>query len=764
MEARKLLEYYYNLILYRPEYPKAHRNDHHVTDDRTYVPYESIFGGESLHGYELYIGKTETEIMSRAMGEEVEDSQSFTYLCMLRTDKRGYYIEGSFYIAPVLFALAKILKERNVHTQLDLNLINRANDEFDEFLTGFDRKLEYKELKEVFNYVVNKLNLSEYLPEFFCLVKERDPLGHHVNDGYLKDLEHLLSSRIGSEKIELAASHVRKVLTNASPLREDYTPQRVKEMTSPEKNPVSMWPGHEKLTLREQLILNQLASQRSHAFTFVPMVSRRGQALRILPELLTASLVERATAMTRYSNPDDAFTEIPFSENKEFASSYHMPEERLLTPALVIMAKGRDFLDDLEKVIKPVVDALQPAPYFTASDKTYMTARLTSNRDLVQYIRDVYKGSGEGLEHQMTEVTGDWEETRKAFREKLDEVLRKREEILQEYRTTMGYQDLLEKASNASIQSDELKARIESSEASKTFKENELDKRKAALEEHVIAKKEHENTMGFFKRWLGFLFPEDPGVVMLREMGEREAELEEAIGECTREMNLVMTEYHNLKKDLETIETDYRARRNSLEESAAAIAGYREKYGRAFADDETLQELVREDLALDVQLWVSEEYNDLRKSLLMEALKVHRSFITHSRSMKTDLKLFAMVMEGKIQDRDLEKVYIDLLKVFTIVTPVTCLSQDYEPYFLSVAAPDSMGGLILPEAGRMALSESMGTLRRFSKVTAFNVGTDHWNFPEVPEVLERNLASWILGVKDPADVDLSLADVMNVLS
>lgn len=148
----------------------------------------------------------------------------------------------------------------------------------------------------------------------------------------------------------------------------------------------------------------------------------------------------------------------------------------------------------------------------------------------------------------------------------------------------------------------------------------------------------------------------------------------------------------------------------------------------------------------------------------MEALKVHRSFITHSRSMKTDLKLFAMVMEGKIQDRDLEKVYIDLLKVFTIVTPVTCLSQDYEPYFLSVAAPDSMGGLILPEAGRMALSESMGALRRFSKVTAFNVGTDHWNFPEVPEVLERNLASRILGVKDPADVDLSLADVMNVLS
>ena len=764
MEARKLLEYYYNLILYRPEYPVSHRNDHHVTDDRTYVPYESIFGGEAVHGYELYIGKTETEIMSRAMGEEVEDTQSFSYLCMLRTDKRGYYIENSFYIAPVLFAMAKILKERNIHTQLDLNLINRANDEFNEFLTGFDRKLEYKELKEVFNYVVNKLNLSEFLPEFNCLIKERDPMGHNSNDGYLMDLETLLSSKIGSEKIELAAAHVHKVLHNASPLREDYTPQRVKEMTSPEKNPVSMWPGHEKLTLREQLILNQLISQRSRAFTFVPLISQRKQALRILPELLTISLVERATAMTRYSNPDDAFTEISFKDNKEYASSYHMPDERLLSPAMIIVDKGGDFMDDLTKTLEPVIAALQPAPYFTVDGDLHVMTRLSSNRDLVRFIKKSYKGSGNGLEDQTNEVTGDWEDTRKAFREKLDEVLRKREEILQEYRTTMGYQDLLEKVSNASIQTDELKARIESSEASKTFKENELENRRKILEDHELAKKEHENSMGFFKRWLGFLFPEDPAVQMRKEMIAKEAAYADDISECTREMNLVMTEYHNLKQDLETLEEDYQARKQSLADSAAAIAGYKTTYGKAFADDETMKELVRENLTLDVQLWVSEEYNDLRKQLLQEALRVHRSFIMHSRSMKTDLKLFTMVMEGKIQDRDLEKIYIDLLKVFTILTPMTCLAQDYEPYFLSVAETEDMGSVLLPEAGTLPFAESMGTLSRFAKVTAFNVGKDHWRFPEVPDVLECNLSSRILGVKDPSEVDLSLADVMNVLS
>lgn len=211
------------------------------------------------------------------------------------------------------------------------------------------------------------------------------------------------------------------------------------------------------------------------------------------------------------------------------------------------------------------------------------------------------------------------------------------------------------------------------------------------------------------------------------------------------------------------MEEDYSSRKEQLNEAAHNISTYKEKYGKAFADDEIIKRLVRENLKLDTELWISEEYNDLRKKLLAQALKVHKAFLSSSRSFKTDMTLFTMVLEGKVKDRDLHEIYVNLLKVSGLLSPMIYLSTQYEPYFLSVAQKEGMGNILIPEAGIMPLKEACGALWKFKNITAFNIGEDHWSFPEVPEVIEHNIANRILGMKDPAIVDLSLADVMNVL-
>ena len=97
MEAKKLLEFYYNTILFKPDYPETEKNDYLVNDERRYVPYESIFGGESEAGYNIFIGKAETEVLEKAIDESYSaGTQSFTYIAMIKTDKRGYYIRQSF--------------------------------------------------------------------------------------------------------------------------------------------------------------------------------------------------------------------------------------------------------------------------------------------------------------------------------------------------------------------------------------------------------------------------------------------------------------------------------------------------------------------------------------------------------------------------------------------------------------------------------------------------------------------------------------------
>ena len=762
MEPRKLLEYYYNLILFRPEYPAAKKADHIVTDERTYVPYESIFGGVAAEGYNIYIGSTDTQSLVRAMGETQDDAPVLSYLCMIRTDKRGYYIPNSFYLAPVMFALAKMIKERTTGTLLDLTLINRANDDMDEFLTTFDRKLEYRELTEVFNYVVNKLNLSEFFTDFKALIRERDIYGHNVADGQLMDMETILSSQKNSERLDLTAQHIGAVLKNASPLEEDYTPARVREMTSPEKNPLSMWPGHDRLSLREQLILNQIVHGPDKPLAFHRMIRDKHQFLRLMPEIMTASLVERAAAMTRFSRPDDAFSEVAFRDNKEFASAYHLPEERLLNQSVFLLSKDASLIDALEKRVDTVMTTFRPGPYLQVGGKNLMVQRFDSNQDVIRFVRDAYKGDGNGLARQLNAPL-DWETARKDFRESLDLIVRKREEIMSEYRTTFGYQELLEKGSAAALRMEELQSRIESSEASREFKEREMEKRQASLDEHDLQLQELQNEMGFLKRFLKFFFKKDAQVIQYEEKAAAHKTLQDELEAEKRELNLVLTEYHGLKDEYAQVEADYESRQTQLKAASASIAQYRGKYGKAFTDEEILHRLVRENLKQDTAVWLSEEYNDLRKTLLTQALNVHRAFLANSRSFKTDLQLFAMVLEGRIQDQELDKIYVDLLKVVSMMTPILSIASDYQPYFLSVARLDEFRHLYIPEASALPLAEASGCLWKFRHITAFALGKDHWTIPDTPHVIARNLSTRLLGMREPDLVDVSLADVLNVI-
>lgn len=762
MEPRKLLEYYYNLILFRPEYPVANKTDHIVTDERTYVPYESIFGGVAAEGYNIYIGSADTQSLVRAMGETEDDTPGLSYLCMIRTDKRGYYIPNSFYIAPVMFALAKMIKERTTGTLLDLTLINRANDDMDVFLTTFDRKLEYRELTEVYNYVVNKLNLSDFFTDFIALVRERDIYGHNVADGQLMDMETILTSLKNSERLELTAQHIRSVLKNASPLEEDYTPGRVREMTSPEKNPLSMWPGHDKISLREQLMLNQIIHGPDKPLAFYRMIRDKQQFLRIMPEIMTDSLIERAAAMTRFSRPDDAFTEVPFRDNKEVATAYYLPEERLLNQSIFLLSKDPSLVDALEQKVDSVMTTFKPGPYLQVGGKNLMVQRFDSNQDVIRFVRDAYKGEGNGLARQLNGAQ-DWEAARKEFRETLDLIVRKREEIMSEYRTTFGYQELLEKGSAAALHMEELQSRIESSEASREFKEREMEKRQSTLDEHELQLQELQNEMGFLRRFLKFFFKKDPQVIQHDEMAVTHKKLQEELEAEKRELNLVLTEYHGLKEEYAQVEAEYESRQGQLKDASASIARYREKYGKAFTDEEILHRLVRENLKQDTAVWLNEEYNDLRKTLLSQALKVHRAFLANSRSFKTDLQLFTMVLEGRIQDQELDKIYVDLLKVVSMMTPILSIAADYQPYFLSVAKLDEFRHLYIPEASALPLAEASGSLWKFRHISAFALGKDHWTIPDTPHVIARNLSTRLLGMRDPESVDVSLADVLNVI-
>lgn len=764
MEPRKLLEYYYNLILFTPDYPEIKRTDYQVSDERRYVPYESIFGGESEDGYDIYIGKADTSTLEEVIASpESFEQGAETYVAMLKTDKRGYYIKDSFYISPVIFALAKIIKEFNSNTSLDLNLINKANDEFDEFLVKFDRKLEYKELKEVFNYVVNKLNLGELVTDFTALIQDRDTITTNENDGYLRDLEKILLSRKNTENIDQTVRSIYKVMKNASPFKDDMTPEKLKNYTSPEKNSLGIWPGHERLTLNQQVILNGILQDKSSGIDFFRQVNTDEEADALILEYMASNIVERAIAMSRYTNPDEAFTEVKFKRNTEYSTSYYKAEDRLIQYNTMVTGIGKVEVDKLNKLLFPVLTGREEPNYYEVDGVPVVINQFTSNRDVWRNIQDVYKPKESGLKTQINEKIVDYDKARTSFRNALDKVIKKREMILNEYRITYSYQDILEKVNSTSFKKDELKVRVESIEATKDFKEAELNNKRSEFDSHLGNMRVLEDKLGLFKKYLTFFFKNDPDVKKYQEMEVKREALKDEVEETNRDLNKILNEYHNLSEELAFNENEYKERKAYLEESLEKINTYKEKYGAGFTDDEILHSILRNDYYSTNEIWTDEEYNDLRANLFFESLNMHRAFINNSRYLKTDLNLFNLAMEGKINETDLVESFKDLLEASAIVYPLMYISFDYAPYLLSTTGAEAFGTLIMKDTKDMPLSKSMGYLWRFSKIIAFNCGGAYDISPAIPKTVAKNISRRIAGEKDPELLDNSLSDVFNVL-
>lgn len=758
MNAKKLMEYYYNSILYRPEYPEKNRKDYLVSEDKTYVPYESIFGGESQGGYEIYIGQVSVEEILKDLDRAEGNPSSDAFLCMIRTDKRGYYVKQSFYLSPVLFALAKILKENNPMADLDLSLINRANDEFDEFLVSFDRKLEFRELNEVFNYVVNKLNLSEFLPEFSARIKERDPLAFHANDGYLKDLEDMILSRGGLGDVETIAEGIHRVMKASSPLKDDYSLLRVKEITSPEKNPLSLWPGQDRLGLRDQLILNQLASQDKSVY--YPMVHKDEAIIKLLPEIIGQSILDRAVAMIRYANPDEAFKEVNFKQNKELSSSYYLPEDRLVRHNLVLADDSVDLVNAMEEVMEPALTALDPYPYYHRNGKPYLTEKFSSNLDILRFLRYFVKKDDSTL-NQIKGDTPNWEEARKRFRLKLEEAARLREEILGDYRLTFGYPDMLEKVSAASLKEEELKGRVEAALASKALREKELKDLEAAYEEKDAHYQELKAKIGFLKNLFSFFFAQDEDLKKKKLMQAELAEMEEAMTQANQDMNMAHSAYHDLKEEGDAAKADYEGQKAQVDQAAIRINSLKDKYEAGFADEEKLAALVKEGLRSESQLWIHPQFNQIRQELTMEAWRVHKAFISSSRFLKTNLALLALFLEGKIQEEDPAEVHRELIKTLGMVAPLLFVSTDYAPYFFSTFETGQLPTVVIPRGKALPLEENLGLLWRSRKTIVFAGGRDHWYTPRTPAMIQDNLIHRIGGGKPKLDLDLSIADAFN---
>lgn len=131
--------------------------------------------------------------------------------------------------------------------------------------------------------------------------------------------------------------------------------------------------------------------------------------------------------------------------------------------------------------------------------------------------------------------------------------------------------------------------------------------------------------------------------------------------------------------------------------------------------------------------WISEKYNRLREELFYEALQLHKSFILNSKRFQKNMELFIDFLSNReLQKR--KESYTDVLNTVFLFVPVISTTLASVSRFLGDIQENSIGYVIIDEAGQATPASALGLLMR-SKKTIF-LGDPYQIEPVAPTPME----------------------------
>ncbi|EFS04442.1 superfamily I DNA/RNA helicase [Listeria seeligeri FSL S4-171] len=247
----------------------------------------------------------------------------------------------------------------------------------------------------------------------------------------------------------------------------------------------------------------------------------------------------------------------------------------------------------------------------------------------------------------------------------------------------------------------------------------------------------------------------------INELEQRKSVLENKCIDCQREINLSTHQIHwnrteliKLKKDAENVELESMQALKNLENNGTVLLD-NEFFNKLHEQNVTVQ--------LEAQLsnpWTTKQYDREREKLFYLALQVNKHFVLSSKNVKANLVNLSYLWGFKkntdeefchFSARDRKSSFKALLNTLFLVTPVISTTFASVSRFLAdIDEPDSLGQLIIDEAGQATPQMAVGALWRFKK--AIVVGDPKQVEPIVTddirllmELFAREELSWYKG-------------------
>lgn len=767
-EAQKLLKYWYNLEFFSPFWPEKTKDTIYINTVNNKMPW--IIKSDPKYKYDVYLGKIKSQDLIVNMLEsidekddDIEKDNSQSCVCAFKLESDGTYIGDSFSVSTFVWAVAKIIAEKNLRTDFDTVEIDKLNSEINDILKSISNKVEYKDLEKIYVIVMEKISLKLNNSVFSGVINkkyakkengERKTKGKKQNTQedeeddidtstdmlssfYISDIDMVRRKIQNGDRIVQYIEALKMPATDRVEIDTDVS--KMKKWLSPKKYPLGKWPSIFSPSLMQQIAINMGISDNKQPGDIFSVNGPPGTGkTTLLKEIIASNVVERAVLLSNYQDPDDAFSQYQFdSPENEYLKYYYQPASELNKYGIIVASNNNAAVENISKELPIAKDVKKSNTnlfnmdedkeiYFSDIAKMLMgndeecwgliSARLGKKSNINELKHALwFNKEGVNLQQLYKEELPDWKQAKDIFRNKYEEVLKYRRLIQEAFENTNRHKLVVQEYENAKndmgIAKDKL---IEQKNLfNQAVKEQEGIKCKIEeLEKNGVLL---NSRLNLFKRIFSFLFKKDPIILQLKHMKK---EIDTAIIKLT-EINLQIS---HLQMLVDTMTANYATAQRYFEEkekvllnSCTQIQRYKEQFGNNFAGEEFWIEIQKNESSQMASPWTDKDYDTLREELFYYGLMLHKAFILNSRSIKQNMNCLVNMWNGSFSEKDKAAGYTHLINTLFLVVPVISTTFASVSTFLKYVGKNGLGTLIIDEAGQATPYSALGALWRTCK-------------------------------------------------
>lgn len=749
-----ILNYWYEMEFFNPSWP-IEKGDRKIINKQYPWPLKNKNPKEQIT-FDLYIGKAYTrdlldwmiEKLNLSKDEKIEKDYSKCCLCAIKIDENGLYVPESFAVSSFVWAICEFVTN-GYGVTLDKKKLIELQSNIDKKLIGSRIDYKYSIYDDIFIKVCDIIFLDQKLIEYSVWAKRKVnkaikinseeyifppilPTTEIISSYYINDIKKIIDSPNEIIKQYVCAL---KSKNDINRIEIDINTDEMNKCLQAEKYPLGMWPSPYHPCLMQQIGINLAISNEQSIFS-VNGPPGTGKTT-LLKEVIVSNIIQRATVMSGFSDPDNAFIKRKFiNPIDEYNRNYYELDENLKKYGIVVASNNNAAVEnisvDLPKCIKSDRTGYFSKQngkdiYFSdiASQLTsipswgLISAKLGKKdniRNLSFVLNNNHKYHNGFLDlYEKAEIIPDWEIEKNKFNELLIKVLNKQKEIAYFQSEVDRYKELkynleiinqeyltsLEAVNNCKNEINTINDEIKKLELLKENKEKNID--------YIT------NELSYLKKIFWKLFKNNS---LIAEWKSTEEEISKILLKVIKQNDLLLEKkilLSDLVKKSDNCKINLDEQKKLCNNLNEKIKNYKTAYGIKITDESFWNDISKNKNSQETSPWTYNEYDKIREELFYQSLMLHKAFILNSNGVKQNIRRLLNLWGDKFSKNDKKLAYSNLLNTLLLVIPVISTTFASVETFLENIGTEELGLLIIDEAGQATPQSALGAIWRSKK-------------------------------------------------